>query len=165
MPLSRRTGREEYVCLRVARWAPGQGPRLAAGPRLAVAGERAGAWGTLCAVAGDQSDVWRGDDHRGQRSQGGAVLRDVSRNRHQWPTAYTSVETAPLDRALFPDPQAPASDWGLPGAKRRCLLRSSRIAPHGLFCLDVHLTGGMPRAAHDGGDHFQFEALLALCGL
>src|SRR5262249_54999168 len=147
------------------RWAAGQGPRLAAGPRVAVAVERAGAWGTLCAVAGHQSDVWRGDDHRGQRAQGGAGLCHVSRNHHQWPTSYTSMEAASLDRALFPDPQAPAGDWGLPGAKRRCLLRSSSLALDGMFCLDIHLTGGMQRAADDGGDYFQSQALLALCGL
>ena len=28
--------------------------------------EPAGAWGALCAAAGDQSDVWRRDPHRGQ---------------------------------------------------------------------------------------------------
>jgi len=30
----------------------------------------------LCAVAGDQSDVWRRDAHCSQCTQGGAVLRD-----------------------------------------------------------------------------------------
>ena len=87
-------GKSTYS-LRAARWAAGQGPRLAAAPRLALASERAGPWGALCAAAGDQSDVWRGDPHRGQGAQGGAVLRDVSRNRHQRAAAHTGMEAAP----------------------------------------------------------------------
>jgi hypothetical protein len=43
---------------------------------------------------------------------------------------------------------------GLSGAERGCLLRPSRLTPDGVFCLDVHLTGGMQRAAHDGGNYF-----------
>ena len=64
------------------------------------------------------------------------------------------MEAAPLDRVLFSDLEALAGDWGLSGAERGCVLRPSGLTLDGVFCLDVHLTGGMPRAAHDGGDYF-----------
>ena len=96
---------------------------------------------------------------------GGAILRDVSGDCHQRATAHTGMEAAPLDRALFSDLEAPAGDRRLPGAQRRCLLRPSGLAPDGLLGVVLHLTGHLQRAAHDGGDHFQSEALLALCGL
>ena len=41
----------------------------------------------------------------------------------------------------------------------------SSLTLDGVFCLDVHLTGGMQRAAHDGGDYLQSQTLLALCRL
>ena len=44
------------------------------------------------------------------------------------------------------------------------LVPTRRLTPDGVFCLDVHLTGGKQRAAHNGGDHFQSQTLLALCG-
>ena len=49
-------GREEYLCLRVCPMGARSRATTAAAPRLALAGERAGAWGALCAVAGDQSN-------------------------------------------------------------------------------------------------------------
>ena len=41
----------------------------------------------------------------------------------------------------------------LVATQRGCLLRPSGHTPDGMFGLDVYLTGGMPRAAHDGGDY------------
>src|SRR4030095_15579396 len=87
------------------------------------------------------------------------------RNHHQRTAAHPGVEAAPLDRALLSDFEAPPGDWGLSSAERGCLLRPSGLTPDGVFCLDVHLTGGMQRAAHNGGDHLQSQTLLALCGL
>ena len=76
----------------------------------------AGPWHALCAVAGDQSDVWRGDAPRGEGAQGGAMLRDGSRNRPQRAAAHTGVEAAQLDRVVFSDLAAPPSARGLSGA-------------------------------------------------
>src|SRR4029453_14391828 len=81
------------------------------------------------------------------------------------PPAHTSMEASLVDRVLFSHLEAPAGDRGLSGAERGCLLRPSGLTPDGVFCLDVHLTGGMQRAAHNGRDHLQSEALLALCRL
>src|SRR5262249_10739868 len=140
-------------------------PQLAAGPRLAVAVERAGAWGTLCAVAGDQSDVWCRDPHRGQCTQGGAVLRDVSRHGHQWATAHPGVEAAVIGPVLVLHLEALAGHRGLSGAERGCVLRPSSLTPDGVLGVVLHLPRGVQRAADDGGDHLQSEALLALCRL
>ena len=45
------------------------------------------------------------------------------------------------------------------------LVPAQRLTPDGLLGVVLCLTGHLQRAADDGGDHFQFEALLALCGL
>ena len=82
-----------------------------------------------------------------------SVLRDVSCHGHQRATAHPGVEAAVLDRVLFPDIEALAGDWGLSSADRGCLLRPSGLTLDGVFCLDVHLTSGMPRASHDGRTH------------
>src|SRR5215470_2964200 len=89
----------------------------------------------------------------------------MPRNRYQRATAHPRLEAAVLDRVLFSDLEAPAGDKGLSGAERRCLLRPLGLAPDGVFCLDVYLTGGMQRATDDGRDHLQSQTLLALCGL
>jgi hypothetical protein len=47
-----------------------------------------------------------------------------------------------------------AARWGLPGARRRYLLWPSGHAPHGMLRIVLYLTGRLPRAAHDGVDHF-----------
>ena len=84
---------------------------------------------------------------------------------HQCAAAHTGVEAAPLDRVLFSDLEALVGDRRLSGAQRGCLLRPSGLTPDGLLCVVLHLTGDLQRAAHDGGDHLQSEALLALCRL
>ena len=43
-----------------------KGSDLQQSARLALASQPAGPWGALCAAAGHQSDVWRGDHHRGR---------------------------------------------------------------------------------------------------
>ena len=85
----------------------------------------------------------------------------MSRNRYQWTAAHSGMEAAPLDRALFSDLEAPPGNWRLPGAQRGCILRPLGLTPDGVLGIILHLTGGVQRAAHDGGNHFQFEALLA----
>ena len=45
------------------------------------------------------------------------------------------------------------------------LVPTRRLAPDGLLGVVLHLAGGVQRAADDGGDHLQTEALLARCGL
>ena len=93
------------------------------------------------------------------------MLRDGSRNRHQRAAAHTGVEASLVDRVLFSDFEALAGDWGLPGAQRRGVLRALGTAPDGVLCIVLHLAGRVQRAADDGGDYLQSEALLALCGL
>ena len=63
------------------------------------------------------------------------------------------AEAAALDRVLFSHLEAPAGDRGLSGAERGCLLRPSGLTPHGVLCIVVHLTGGVQKAAHNGGDY------------
>ena len=99
------------------------------------------------------------------RAGGGAVLRDVSGDRHQFAAAHPGVETAQLDRVLFSDLEALAGDWGLPGAQRGCVLWPLGPTPDGVLGVVLHLTGHLQRSTDDGGDHLQSEALLALCRL
>jgi hypothetical protein len=48
--------------------------------------------------------------------------------------------------------------------KVRCLLRPSGLAPYGVLRIVLYLTGGVPRAADDGRDYLQSQALLAFRG-
>ena len=81
------------------------------------------------------------------------MLRDVSRNRSQCAPAHTGVEASLVDRALFSDLEALVGDRRLSGAQRRGVLRPLGTAPDGLFCVVLHFSGGVQRAADDGGDH------------
>ena len=45
------------------------------------------------------------------------------------------------------------------------LVPTRRLTPDGLLGVVLHLTGHLQRSTHDGRDHLQFEALLALCRL
>jgi hypothetical protein len=54
---------------------------------------------------------------------------------------------------------------GLSGAQRRRLLWPLGAALDRVFCVVLHLTCDLQGARDHGGDHFQFEALLAFCGL
>ena len=45
------------------------------------------------------------------------------------------------------------------------LVPTRRLTPDGLLGVVLHLEGYLQRAVDNGGDHFQSEALLALCGL
>jgi hypothetical protein len=75
------------------------------------------------------------------------------------------MEAAPLDRALFSDLEALAGDGSLLNAQRRGILRQLGAMSDRLLCVVLHLPGDVQRAAKDGGDYFQSEALLALCRL
>src|SRR5207244_10750434 len=141
------------LCLLSGRWAREQGGGLAAAQRLALASQLTGPWSALCAAAGHEPDVWRGDTHRGRYAWRKAILPDVSRHGHQWATTHTGMEAASLDRVLFSDFEALAGDGSLSSAERGCLLRPSGHTPDGVFGIVVHLTGGVQRAADDGGDH------------
>jgi len=61
--------------------------------------------------------------------------------------------------------EAPTGDGSLLGAQRRGVLRPPGTRPDGWFCVVLHLPGDVQRAAEDGGDYLQSEALLALCRL
>src|SRR5215831_15161402 len=106
-----------------------------------MAPQSTGTWSTLCAASGYQPDVWCGDHYRGRYARGRAMLLDVSRYGHQRAAAHTSMEAAPLDRALFPHPKAPAGDWGLPRAQRGRVLWPSGLMPDGLPGVVLHLAG------------------------
>ena len=70
-----------------------------------------------------------------------------------------------VDRVLFSDFEALVGDRGLSGAQRRGVLRPLGHTLDGLLRVVLRLTGHLQRAHDDGRDHFQSEALLALCGL
>jgi hypothetical protein len=78
---------------------------------------------------------------------------ELSGDRHQFTAAHTGVEASQLDRTLLSDLEALISDWSVPSAERGCLLRSSGLTPDRVFGIVLHLTGGVQRAADDGGDH------------
>ncbi len=117
------------------------------------------------AAAGHQSHLWGSDYHHCQGARCRSVLRDVSGDCHQFAAAHTGLEASQLDRVLLSDLEALVGDRGLSGAQRGCLLRPLGLTPDGLFCVVLHLAGHLQRAADDGGDHLQSEALLALCRL
>jgi hypothetical protein len=66
-------------------------------PKITQIPSRVCGMSALCAVASHQSDVWGRDPHRGQCTQGRAVLPDVSRHGHQRATTYTGMEATSLD--------------------------------------------------------------------
>ena len=114
---------------------------------------------------GHQSHLWGGDHHYYQGAQRGSVLPDMPGDDHQFAASHTGMEAAQLDRVLFSNFEALAGCWGLPGSQRGGVLRPPRLTPDGVLGVVLHLAGHLQRSTHNGRDHLQFEALLALCRL
>src|SRR2546421_4363378 len=71
-------GRQKPLCVPLAGWPEGEGTRLGASARLALARESLGAPGTLCQAYSDEPDVWGGGGGHRRCTGPGSLLPVLS---------------------------------------------------------------------------------------